>query len=154
MRLPVASLPPSPSRLPASTEVMPLPPLRRQWGRLLRVFLNSLGMVLLLSLGDGVCSSLLWSYPALVIVIQISTIILCSNVVGFQLRRYYHVPLDQLLTTLHLRAVRVAPPNPQEEHANQLEDTTAYLAALRVRRVSGHPTHQLAPETERRRCAR
>lgn len=81
-------------------------------------------------------SFFLRSYPVYLVVSWIILIIFFSNILNQELRIYYRVGLDQVLTTLHTAAVKVTHlKQPRVTgHTPDLRaftDTTAYLQALR-----------------------
>lgn len=83
-----------------------------------------------------VVSFFLLPYPTYLVVSWVVLIIFFSNILNQELRSYYGIGIEQVLTTLHLAAVKVAQrKRPQiTEHAPDLRsitDTTAYLNVLR-----------------------
>ncbi len=89
-----------------------------------------------------VVSFFLLPYPTYLVVSWVVLTIFFSNILNQELRSYYGIGIEQVLTTLHLAAVKVAQRKGRRqadaptttEHAPDLRtitDTTAYLNVLR-----------------------
>lgn len=70
------------------------------------------------------------------IVDLIIVLVLYSNVIGITLQRHYHLPVDLLKTTLHLKSIHAKVASTSKvhpsiyAHLSSIHDTTAYLKAL------------------------
>jgi len=84
----------------------------------------------------SVVSFFLLPYTTYLVVSWVILIIFFSNILNQELRVYHHIGLEQVLTTLHLTAVKVArskrPRITESVPAlRSITDTTAYLNVLR-----------------------
>ncbi len=84
----------------------------------------------------SVVSFFLLPYTTYLVVSWVILIIFFSNILNQELRVYYHIGLEQVLTTLHLTAVKMArSKRPQTTESapdlRAITDTTAYLNVLR-----------------------
>jgi len=110
-------------------------PERGQRGKALMIFKLLIAVSSFLVVGV-VVSFFLLPYPTYLVVSWVVLIIFFSNILNQELRSYYGIGIEQVLTTLHLAAVKVSHrKRPQiTEHAPDLRsitDTTAYLNVLR-----------------------
>ncbi len=83
-----------------------------------------------------VASFFLLSYPIYLVVTWVVLTILFSNILNQQLRAYYRIGFEQVLTTLHSTRMKMAQLNlplitQRTPHLRSITDTTAYLNVLR-----------------------
>lgn len=86
----------------------------------------------------SVASFFLLPYPIYLVVSWVILIIICSNILNHELRAYYRIGFEQVLTTLHLTTAKVAHlkrPLTTERNSNlrAITNTTAYLKELQQR---------------------
>ena len=104
-------------------------------GKTLTIFklLITVGSFLLVG---AIASFFLLPYPIYLVVSWIVLTIFFSNIVNQQLRSYYRVGFEQVLTTLHSTRMRMAELKlplitQRTPHLRSITDTTAYLNVLR-----------------------
>ena len=83
-----------------------------------------------------IVSFFLRSYPTFLVVSWVILIIFCSNILNQELRVYYRIGLEQVLSTIQMATVKVTHrkrPHITEQTPDlrSFVDTTAYLQALR-----------------------
>jgi hypothetical protein len=90
----------------------------------------------------SVASFFLLPYPIYLVVSWVVLIIICSNILNHELRSYYRIGFEQVLTTLHFKTGKVSHlkqplTTERKPDLRAITNTTAYLKELLLRFKSG-----------------